>query len=63
VTPVRIGAYTVHYEVAAGLYGKARAVTAGGSPVKGEFEVRIKGKPPETCVKGAAQVTTQCRKA
>ena len=62
VTPVRIGTYTVHYEIAAGLFGKAKAVTSGGSPVTGEFEVTIKSKPPETCVKGS-QVTTQCRKA
>jgi hypothetical protein len=62
VTPVRIGNYTVHYEIAAGLYGKARAVSSGGGPVKGEFDVTINSKPPETCVKGD-EVTTQCRKA
>jgi hypothetical protein len=63
VTPVRAGSYTVHYEVAAGLYGKAKAVTADGGPVRGEFVVRIKSNPPSTCVKGSTQVTTRCRKA
>ena len=63
LTPVQAGSYTVHYEVAAGLHGKAKAVTADGSPVKGTFEVTIKSKPPSTCVKGTSQVTTRCRKA
>ena len=63
VTPVRTGSYTVHYEVAAGLYGKAKAVTSDGGPVKGEFPVEIKSKPKATCVKGTGQVTTRCRKA
>lgn len=60
VTPVRAGTYTVRYEVAAGLQGKARAVTPDGSPVKGEFAVTITPKTPQTCVKGTSQVTTQC---
>jgi hypothetical protein len=63
VTPVRAGSYTVHYEVAAGLFGGAKAVTASGGPVKGEFAVTIKSKPPSTCVKASGQVTTRCRKA
>lgn len=60
VTPVRAGTYTVHYQVAAGLEGKAKAVTADGSPVKGEFVVTITSKPPQTCVNGSGQVTTGC---
>jgi len=60
VTPVRAGTYTVHYEVAAGLEGKAKAVTADGSPVKGEFVVTITSKSPQTCVNGSGQVTTRC---
>ena len=31
VTPVQPGTFTVHYRVAAGLQGKAKAVTADGS--------------------------------
>ena len=60
VTPIRAGTFPVHYEVAAGLEGKAKAVTADGSPVKGEFVVTISDKPPQTCVNGAGQVTTGC---
>jgi len=61
VTAVRVGTYTVHYEVAAGLQGNAKAVTADGSPVKGEFVVTIASKPPQTCVNGKGEViTTGC---
>jgi hypothetical protein len=60
VTPVRAGTYTVHYEVAAGLQGKAKAVSADGGPVEGEFPVTITPKTPQTCVEGASKVTTQC---
>ncbi|MEJ7876793.1 MAG: hypothetical protein WKF62_09035 [Solirubrobacterales bacterium] len=51
VTPVQGGTYTVHYEVAAGLDGKARAVTKSGEPVEGEFVATISTRPP------AARVT------
>ena len=57
---MRAGTYTVHYEVAAGLQGKAKAVTADGGPVGGEFPVTITPKTPQTCVEGSAKVTTQC---
>src|SRR6266542_5785378 len=60
VTPVKAGTYTVHYEVAAGLEGKAKAVTKDGSPVKGEFVVTISSKPPQTCVNDAGQVSSNC---
>lgn len=50
VTPVRPGTYTVHYEIAAGLHGRARAVTADGSPVEGEFVVTIADDPPRARV-------------
>ncbi len=60
VTPVKAGTYTVHYEVAAGLEGKAKAVTKDGSPVKGEFVVTISDQPPQTCVNDAGQVSTNC---
>ena len=40
------GTYTVHYELAAGLNGKAKAVTDDGGPVEGEFVVTISDKPP-----------------
>jgi hypothetical protein len=56
VTPVQAGTYTVHYRVAAGLQGKARAVTADGSIPEGEFVVRISSAPPQTRVNDAGEV-------
>ena len=60
VTAVRVGTYTVHYEVAAGLAGKAKAVTAQGRPVKGQFVATISRKPPPSCVNDAGEVTHKC---
>jgi hypothetical protein len=62
VTPVQPDTYTVHYEVAAGLQGKAKAVTGDGSPVEGEFVVTITDKPPKTCVSDSGEVleASQC---
>jgi hypothetical protein len=59
VTPVMAGTYTVHYDVAAGLQGKAKAVTRNGGKVRGQFHVTIASKPPATCVKGV-KVVTKC---
>jgi hypothetical protein len=56
VTPVEPGTYTVHYELAAGLTGKAKAVTKDGSPVEGEFVVTITDKPPQARVNDAGEV-------
>jgi hypothetical protein len=50
VTPVQGGTYTVNYEIAAGLTGKAKAVTADGSPAEGSFVVTISTKPPDATV-------------
>ena len=50
VTPVVGGTYTVTYEVAAGLDGKAKAVTDTGEPVEGEFVATISTKPPAAAV-------------
>jgi hypothetical protein len=59
VTPIQAGTYTVHYEVAAGLTGKAKAVTEDGSPVEGEFVVTITDKPPRARVNDAGEVEIQ----
>jgi len=59
VTPVVAGTYTVHYELAAGLNGKAKAVTSDGGPVGGEFVVTISDKPPQTSVAANGDVVTQ----
>jgi hypothetical protein len=56
VTPVQGGTYTVHYRVAAGLQGKAKAVTADGSVPEGEFVVRISTAPPQTRVDNSGKV-------
>jgi hypothetical protein len=56
VTPVQPGTYTVHYRVAAGLQGKAKAVTADGSVPEGEFVVRISSAPPQTRVDDSGRV-------
>jgi hypothetical protein len=50
VTPVQAGTYTVNYEIAAGLTGKAKAITADGSPAEGSFVVTISDKPPKATV-------------
>ncbi|MGH2957877.1 MAG: hypothetical protein ACRDL6_12900 [Solirubrobacterales bacterium] len=56
VTPVQPGTYTVHYRVAAGLQGKAVAVTDDGSVPEGEFVVQITDVPPQTRVNDAGKV-------
>ncbi len=59
VTPVQAGTYTVQYEVAAGLTGKARAVTEDGSPAEGEFAVTIADKVPRVTVDDSGDVVIQ----
>jgi len=59
LTPVVAGHYTVHYRIAAGLTGKAKAVTADGRPVDGEFVVTISDKPPKSRVAGDGQVVVE----
>ena len=56
VTPVRGGTYTVNYELAAGLHGKAKAVTADGRPAEGSFVVTISTKAPQATVKPSGEV-------
>ncbi len=50
VVPVTPGRRTVHFAVAAGLAGKAKAELAGGGSVGGEFTVQIAAAPPATHV-------------
>lgn len=56
VTPSIAGTYAVAYRVAAGLAGKARAVTADGSVPEGEFMVEISDVPPQTRVDESGKV-------
>jgi hypothetical protein len=50
LTPVRAGTYTINYEISAGLYGNAKAVTAEGGAPEGKFVITISDKPPQTHV-------------
>lgn len=59
VTPVKGGNYIVHYEVAAGLDGNAKAVTKDGSRVAGEFVADISTKPPGTRVTDSGKVVPE----
>jgi hypothetical protein len=45
VVPLKAGSYTVHYAVAAGLAGKAKARLQSGAGVDGQFAVEIKPAP------------------
>ena len=57
LTAVQPGAYTVEYEVAAGLNGYAKAVLSGGSAARGQFVVRITAAPPTVTVHSDGRVT------
>ena len=59
LTPVQADTYTLTYEIAAGLTGDARAVTAGGEAPGGEFVVTISDKPPEARVTPQGEVVTE----
>ena len=50
VVPVKAGTHTVHFTVAAGLAGNAKAVSASGAPVQGQFVVHIASAPPRSQV-------------
>jgi hypothetical protein len=58
LTPVKSGTYTVNYELAAGLYGKAKAVDSSGAQPKGKFLVTITDRPPQARVNDAGEVET-----
>ena len=50
VVPVKAGSWTVHFKVAAGLAGKARAALPSGGPVQGQLTASIAPLPPNTHV-------------
>jgi hypothetical protein len=50
VVPVKAGAHTVHYTVAAGLAGKATAQLASGAAVQGQLTANVAAAPPTTHV-------------
>jgi hypothetical protein len=49
-TAVAAGPFKLIWRVAAGLYGKAKAVSTDGRPISGVFEGTISSKPPQTRV-------------
>jgi hypothetical protein len=53
LAPVKPGAHVVHYTVAAGVAGKARASTQSGLPVQGSLPALIGPAPPVTHVNPA----------
>jgi hypothetical protein len=53
VIPVIAGTHTVHYAVAAGLAGKARAAAVAGGRLGGQFAVLVAKAPPQTVVNPA----------
>lgn len=57
LTAVQPGAYTVEYEVAAGLNGYAKAVLSNSSPARGHFDVHISAAPPQVTVQSNGKVT------
>jgi hypothetical protein len=57
LTAVQPGAYTVEYEVAAGLNGYAKAVLSNRSPARGHFDVHISAAPPQVTVQSNGKVT------
>jgi len=58
VTAVAPGRHVVAWEVAAGLNGKAKAVTGGGSVPRGTFTVVIHSAPSESYVNNNGQIVT-----
>jgi hypothetical protein len=50
VTAVQAGTYRIHYEVSAGLFGKARAIDSRGQRPTGEFSGKISKAPPNSRV-------------
>ena len=59
LTAVQAGAYTVEYQIAAGLNGYAKAVLSGGAPARGRYRVTISSAPPQTTVQSDGQVVQQ----
>ena len=58
LTAVQPGAWVVNWRVAAGLFGNAKAVTAGGAPPQGSFTVHISQVPPRAYVNNGHKIIT-----
>ncbi len=53
LAPVKPGSHVVHYTIAAGLAGRARASTQNGAPLRGTLVAQIAPAPPVTHVNPA----------
>lgn len=58
LSAVQPGAFVVNWRVAAGLFGNAKAVTAGGGQPHGSFTVRISPTPPQAYVNNNGKIVT-----
>jgi hypothetical protein len=58
LTAIQSGTYKVRYQVAAGLNGYAKAVTASGRPVSGGYTVTISSAPASTYVESDGAVVS-----
>lgn len=56
LTAVQSGTHVVNWRVAAGLNGKARAVSVSGGPPVGHFTVNISNAPQQSYVNGNGQI-------
>lgn len=56
LTAVQPGAWVVNWQVAAGVYGNAKAVSASGGPPKGSFTVHISQTPQQSYVNNNHQI-------
>lgn len=59
VTAVRAGSYKLHYIVAAGLNGKAKAVGVGGGIVDGRLAGTISGNAPQSRIAADGKTVVQ----
>lgn len=58
LTAVQAGTHYVYWQVAAGLNGKAKAITSGGGPPQGAFTVKVAQAPAQAYVNNNGQVVT-----
>jgi hypothetical protein len=50
------GTHVVHYRIAAGLNGKAKAQLTGGGIPQGSFTVKVSNRPAQSYVTGSGQI-------
>jgi hypothetical protein len=58
LTAVQPGAWVVNWRVAAGLFGKAKAVLPGGGIPRGSFIVHVSSRPAQAYVNNGGQIVT-----